>query len=93
MPVQKSLEHYWMHHVSETNIIQKITESIYRPFLRAGCDTRLIFLLSLNSVFFFFFSETGCHTKAKESSLPNYYTLARKSVVGFMPFEKVLALY
>ena len=63
------------------------------PFARAGYDTRSIFkqsLTGLNSEFSF--SKTSCLTKAEEPSLPYYLPIAGRSIIGFIPFRRVLVL-
>ena len=51
------------------------------PTARAGCDTRSIFIRSLTGLNSeFSFPLTGCHTKVKEPSLPNYLPLTGGSV-------------
>ena len=53
-------------------------------------DTRSIFkwsLTCLNSEFSFL---SGCHTKVKESSLPNYLPINGGRIVEFIPVPKVL---
>ena len=63
------------------------------PSTRAGYDTRSIFkhsLTGLNSEFSF--SQTSCHTKAKEPSLPYYLPIAGGRIIGFIPFPRVLVL-
>ena len=66
---------------------------IYLPLpARARYDT--IFkrsLTGLNSEFSF--SGTGCHTKIKELSLPNYLPTAGGRMIGCIPFPRILALY
>ena len=59
----------------------------------AGCDIRLIFkrcLTGFNSEFFF--SLTGCLTKAKKPSLPYHLPIAGRRIIGFISFPKVLVL-
>ena len=48
-------------------------------------------LTGLNSEFSF--SWTGCPTKVKEPSLPDYLPVTGDRIVGFIPFPKELALY
>ena len=60
---------------------------------QTGCNTRSIFkrsLTGLNSEFSF--SYTGCLTKAKNPSLPNYSPIAGGRIIGFVPFPMVLVL-
>ena len=52
------------------------------------CDTRSIFDWRLE--FRFSFSQTGCPTKAKEPSLPEYLPLAGGRIIGFMTLPRVL---
>ena len=40
----------------------------------------------------FSFSKTSCHTKVRESSLPDYLSMAGGRIVGFIPFTRVLLL-
>ena len=39
------------------------------------------------------FSLISCYTKDKKPSLSNYSPIARRKIVGFIPFPKVLVLY
>ena len=41
----------------------------------------------------FSFSKTGCHTNVKEPSLPYDLSLAGWRILGFISFQRVLALY
>ena len=63
------------------------------PFALAGYDTRLICkrsLTGLNSEFSF--SLTSCLTTAEEPSLSYYLPIAGGSIIGFIPFPRVLVL-
>ena len=40
----------------------------------------------------FSFSSTGCHSKVKTPSLPNYFHIAKGRLIGFMSFPIVLTL-
>ena len=58
-----------------------------------GCVTRSIFKWSLTSLTLeFSFSETGCLTKAKEPSLPNYLPKAGGRIIGFILFPIIVVL-
>ena len=62
----------------------------FPPPLRAGCDIMFIFKRSttdLNSELSF--TESGCHTKIKESLL-YYLQIAEGKIVRYIPFSKVL---
>ena len=62
-------------------------------FARAGYDTRSIFKRSLTGLISeFSFSQTHCHTKAEEPSLPYYLPIAGERIIGFIPFPRVLVL-
>ena len=55
-----------------------------------GYDTRSIFKRGLtDSNAEFFFSQTGCLTKAKELSLPNYLTIAGGRIISFISFPRI----
>ena len=41
----------------------------------------------------FFFSNTGCLTMAKETSLQYYLPIAGERIIGFIPFPRILVLY
>ena len=59
----------------------------------AAYDTRSIFkrsLTGLNSELSF--SQTSCHSKAKEPSLPYYLPIAGGRIIRFIPFPRVLVL-
>ena len=61
------------------------------PSAQAGYDTRSIFkrsLTGLNSEFSF--SQTSCLTKAEEPSLSYYLPIAGGTIIGFIPFPRVL---
>ena len=62
------------------------------PSARAGYNAKAILssLSGLNSEFSF--SETGCHTKAKEPSLVFYLFTAIRRKIGLIPFPRILAL-
>ena len=82
MSVQKSLETYWRHLIC-------ISPTLL-PWARY--DTRSIFRHSLTGLNLDFFSLTGSHNKIKEPSLPYYLRITGESIVGFIPFQSVLAL-
>ena len=66
---------------------------IYKPLPWKGYNTRSIFmqrLTGLNSEFSF--SEISCHFLIYEPTTPNYLPIARGTIVGFIPFPRVLAL-
>ena len=53
-----------------------------KPPAEVRCDKRFIFMQSLTDFHSeFSFSKTGCHTKAKEPSSPNYFTLRENSLL------------
>ena len=63
------------------------------PSARAGYDTRSVFkrsLTGLNSECSF--SQTTCLTKAEEPSLPYYFPIAGRRIIGFIPLPRVLVL-
>ena len=63
------------------------------PFAQAGYDTRSILKWSLTGLNLeFSFSQTNCLTKAEETSLSYYLSIARGRIIGFLPFPRVLVL-
>ena len=40
----------------------------------------------------FFFSETTCHTEAKEPTMPYYLLITEERIVGFIHFPRILVL-
>ena len=61
------------------------------PPSQVGCGTKSIFQQNrsgLNSEFFF--SSTGCLTKAKEPCLPYYLKIGKVRTDGFLPFLEAL---
>ena len=65
-----------------------------KPSAWAGCDTTLIFKWNLT----YFdvdcsFSNIGCHTMAKKTSLPYYLLIAGGRIMVCTPFPRVLALF
>ena len=81
--------YFWVHSDSMSLCLWAYTNLS----VQAGCDTRLIFKKSLtdfNSEFSF--SQTGCLTNAKESSLSYYLSISGGKITGFIPFPKVLVI-
>ena len=61
------------------------------PSGRAGYDSRSIFKRSLTGLNLeFSFSQTSCLTKAEETSLSYYLTIAGGRIIGFIPFPRLL---
>ena len=64
---------------------------IYQPLRSGKIWHKVNFkqsLTGLNSEFSF--SQTGCHSKIKELSLPYYLPIAGGRIIGFIPFPRVL---
>ena len=65
---------------------------LLNPSARAEIDIRSIFCLEFNKFKFrvFLFSETSCHTKIKEPSLPYYLLKIGGGIVECILFPRVL---
>ena len=61
---------------------------LLNPSVWSRCGTRSILMGSLIGLNL----ETDCHTEAKKLSLPYYTSITGGRIVGFIPFQRVLAL-
>ena len=67
---------------------------LYNSSKCTRCNTRSIFKRSLTGFTIeFSFSNTGCHTEIKEPRLSYYLLRVGGTIIGFIPFLRVLALY
>ena len=72
---------------------EKTLPYLPNPSARAGYDTRSTFKRSLAGLNLEFSFYTSCLTKAEKPNLSYYLPIAGGTIIGFIPFPRVLVLY